>query len=353
MTETARKAFVATIVAVAVIALALALWKLKIVVALVFLGFIIAAAMRPGVDRLAEHRIPRPAGVALHYVALVGAIGLLLWLAVPRAIDQVDEAVGGLPTSQQELNQKAKHSTGIKHQFFVGLQKRLKRLPSAGSVVHRTVSIGTKALEALVGVFFVLATAAYWIFERDRAMAFVGSLLPRRHQRTTRDTWELIDAKLGAYVRGTLLLVLFVATVLSLSFWAIGVPFWLLLGIFAGVVEIVPVIGPLIAGVVAVGVGLTASWQVALYAGIAVLVVRQFEDYIVIPRVMGHVTGLSPLVVLVGVSAVGLLFGGFYVLMATPFVALIATLIDVIVRDKDPAEEDVPTVLFAKESSGS
>ena len=130
-------------------------------------------------------------------------------------------------------------------------------------------------------------------------MGFVGSLLPQKHRRTARDTWELIDAKLGAFVRGTLLLVLLVATVLSLSFWAIGVPFWLLLGVFAGVVEIVPVIGPLIAGVVAVGVGLTESWQVALFAGIAVLVVRQLEDYVVIPRVMGHVTGLSPLVVLV------------------------------------------------------
>ena len=190
------------------------------------------------------------------------------------------------------------------------------------------------------------------MFERERAMGFVGSLLPTRHRRVVRDTWELIDAKLGAYVRGTLLLVAFVATVLSLAFWAIGVPFWLLLGVFAGVVEIVPVIGPLIAGVAAVGVGLTASWQVGLYAGIAVVVVRQFEDYVVIPRVMGHVTGLSPLLVLVGVSAVGLLFGGFYVLMATPFIALIATLVDVIVRDKDPAEEDTPAVLFAKESRG-
>lgn len=78
MADTARKAFVATIVAVAVIALALALWKLKIVLALVFLGFIVAAAMRPGVDRLAEHRIPRPLGVALHYLALVAAVAVLL-----------------------------------------------------------------------------------------------------------------------------------------------------------------------------------------------------------------------------------------------------------------------------------
>jgi predicted PurR-regulated permease PerM len=352
MGETARRTFVATLVVVAVVAAALALWKLKIVIALVFLGFVIAAAMRPGVDRLAERRVPRPLGVALHYAALAAVIALLLWLVVPRAIDQVDAAIGGVPTSRQELTQKTKHSTGIKHQFFLGLQKRLKKVPSAGSVVHGAVTVGVKALEILVGIFFVLATAAYWIFERDRAVAVVLASVPRKHRRVVGDTWELIDAKLGAFVRGQLLLILFVAVVLSLSFWAIGVPFWLLLGIFAGVVEIVPVIGPLAAGAIAVGVGLTASWHVALGAGIAVLVVRQLEDYVVIPRVMGHAVGLSPMLVLVSVTAVGLLFGGFYVLLATPFIAVLATLVDVIVRDKDPAEEDVPAVLFAKESGG-
>jgi predicted PurR-regulated permease PerM len=137
---------------------------------------------------------------------------------------------------------------------------------------------------------------------------------------------------------------------LSLTFWIIGVPFWLLLGIFGGIVEIVPVIGPLLAGLFAVGAGLTVSWHVALAAGIAVIAIRQFEDYVVIPRVMGHVTGISPLLVLVSVSAIGLLFGGFYVLLATPLTAVLVTLLDVIVRDKDPAEEERPAVLFAKEA---
>jgi predicted PurR-regulated permease PerM len=352
MGDTARRTFVATLVVVAVVVGALALWQLKIVIALVFLGFVIAAAMRPGVDRLAERRIPRPLGVAAHYLVLVGALALLVWLVVPRAIDQVDQAVGGVPTSQQELNQKAKHSTGIRHQFFVGVQKRLKKVPSAGNVFHGAIGIGVKALEGLIGVFFVLATAAYWIFEREKAMKLVLASVPHKHRRVVRDTWDLIDAKLGAFVRGQMLLIAFVATVLSLCFWAIGVPFWLLLGIFAGVVEIVPVIGPLAAGVVAVGVGLTASWQVALGAGIAVLVVRQFEDYVVIPRVMGHAVGLSPMLVLISVTAIGLLLGGFYVLLAIPFIAVLATLVDVIVRDKDHADEDVPAVLFPKESSG-
>ena len=67
----------------------------------------------------------------------------------------------------------------------------------------------------------------------------------------------------------------------------------------------------------------------------------------VLPRVLGEATGLSPLVVLIAVTSVGILFGGFAVLFAVPIAAVIVTLIDVIVRDKDPAEEEVPTVLFS------
>src|SRR5204863_209567 len=149
-------------------------------------------------------------GVALHYLAFAGALALLLWLVVPRAADQVSQALGTVPTSRQQLKQQAKHSSGIKHELLVGAQKRLKKLPKAGSVVHGAVKV----------------------------------------------------------------------------------------------------------------------------------------------RVMGHVTGVSPLLVLVGVSAIGLLLGGVYVLLATPLLAVLVTLVDVIVRDKDPADEDVPAVLFAKESRG-
>jgi predicted PurR-regulated permease PerM len=209
------------------------------------------------------------------------------------------------------------------------------------------------AFEVIIGIFFTFAVAAYWIFERERAMRVLLSILPRARRRVVRDTWELIDAKLGAFVRGQLVLILFVGTVLSLAFWAIGLPFWLLLGMFAGVVEIVPVIGPLVAGGVAIGVGLTVSWQVALAAGLTVLGVRLFEDYIVVPRVLGHAVGLSPLVVLVAVTAIGLLLGGVYVLLAVPIAAVLVTLVDVIVRDRDPAREETPTVLFpAQDAEG-
>jgi predicted PurR-regulated permease PerM len=353
MGETAKRAFVATLVAGSVIVLGLALWKIRIIVSLVFLGFVIAAAMRPGVEALRGLRVPRGAGVILHYVVLFGLVALLLWFAVPRALNQVEQALGtnGLPTKAQDLEKAKQHSTGIKHDILAALQKRLQRLPKASNLVHPALSAGKKAVEVVVAIFFTFATAAYWIFERDRAISLFTRLLERPRRKRVRDTWDLIDAKLGAFVRGQLLLIALVGTILSLAFWAIGVPYWILIGSFAGIVEIVPVIGPLAAGILAVGAGLTVSAHTAVLAGIAVLAVRLAEDYVIVPRVLGDAVGLSPLVVLVSVTAVGVLFGGFAVLLAVPLAAVLATVVDVAVFDKDPTEEDVPTVLFsAKES---
>jgi len=111
------------------------------------------------------------------------------------------------------------------------------------------------------------------------------------------------------------------------------------------------VVGPIAAGVLAIGVGLTQAWHLALAAGICVLVVRLLEDYQIIPRVLGGSVGLSPLLVLFSVMVVGIVFGGFAVILAVPLVAVIVTVVDVVVRDRDPAEEEVPTVLFpAKEA---
>ncbi|MBD0318152.1 MAG: AI-2E family transporter [Thermoleophilia bacterium] len=354
MRETARRAFVTAVVVVAVVVSVLVLWKLRLLLAALFLAFIIAAAMRPGIEALRRRRIPRGIGILVHYAALLAAVALLISFVVPTAVDQIAEAV---PTSTSELERATRESVGVKQQFLLAVQERLQELPSRDRLAERAfdpaLEITRTAFEVLVGIFFTLASAAYWIFERDRAVDVLTSLLPRPRRKKVRDTWDLIDAKLGAYVRGQLLLIVLVATVLSASFRAIGLPFWLLLGIFAGVVEIVPVIGPLAAGTLAVGVGVTDSLQVGIIAGLIVLVVRLVEDYVVIPRVLGDAVGLTPLTVLVSVAGVTILFGGFAVLLAIPLAAVLATLVDVLVRNRDPAEQDVPTVLFpAKDAEG-
>jgi predicted PurR-regulated permease PerM len=344
MKETAQRVALSTLIVIAIVAVALALWELKLVLALVFLAFILAAALRPGIEGLARAGVPRGVGLLIHYVALLGLIALALWIVVPRAVDQVSNALGG--TTKAQIHEEAKHSKGIKHDVLTAIDKRLREVPKAGALLHPAVEVTKKVFEVLLGIFFVLATAAYWIFERARAVDFVASLLPRPKRKKLRDTWDLIDLKLGAFVRGQALLVVLVGTVLSLAFWAIGEPYFILIGAFAGIVEIVPVIGPISAGALAIGVGATDSWHVAALAGICVLVVRLLEDYLIVPRVLGDAVGLSPLLVLVSVTAVGILFGGFAVVLAVPLVAVLVTVLDVVVRDVDPAEEDVPTVLF-------
>jgi predicted PurR-regulated permease PerM len=354
MGENAREAAITTVVVLAIVVGALALWKIRIVIALLFLGFVIASAMRPSVEWLYRRaRLPRPVGVVVHYLGFLAAIGLFLYLVVPVGITQIDHALGGqVPTSTSELHRAAVHSHGIRHEILSALDKRLRALPSGASLLHPAISVTKKLFEILVGILFMFAVGAYWIFDRDGTIGLVQSIVPRRHRRVTRDTWVLIDMKLGAFVRGQFLLVVIVATLLSFAFWLDGEPYWLLIGTGAGIVELVPIVGPIAAGIVAVGAGLTAGWVVALGAGIAVLILRQLEDYVIAPRVMGHAVGLSPLVVLVSVVSIGYLLGPVYVLIAIPIASIVATLVDVVIHNRDPAEEDAPTVLFAGTAEG-
>jgi predicted PurR-regulated permease PerM len=339
--STAHRALVTTLVVLGVIVLALALWKLRLVVALFFIAITIAAAMRPGVERMARHRIPRGVGVAVHYVILIGLVAGFLSFVVPHLVTQVQDA---LATAN---SQNAHTGDGFRDRVLSALDAKLRELPSARKAYSEAFSVGQTAVEVLVGIFFVMASAAYWVFERDRAVEFIEGMVERRRPRQKiRDTWYLIDLKLGAYVRGQLLIVLLVATVISTAFAIIGLPYWLLLGIAVALLEIVPVIGPLIALVLASGVALTQSWQLAVVAAAILLTVRVLQDYFVNPHVLGGAVGLSPLVVLVSVAATGILLGGFYVLLSVPLASLISTVFDVVVRGAEPTEQEVPSVLF-------
>jgi predicted PurR-regulated permease PerM len=342
----AKKAFVWTLVPLCVVVAALVLWKVRLVIALFFVALIVAAAMRPGVEWLRARGVPRGVGVLLHYLALLAVFALFVWLVVPQATREVQQALDGKGATA-EVHQAAAHSGGLEHKFFVALDRRLHHLPTASELVHPALTVTRTALEVLAGILFTLAVAAYWIFERERTEELVLSLVPRPKRRVVRDTWQLIDAKLGAFVRGQLVMITFVSSVLASVFFALGLPYWLLLGVFAGLVEMIPVVGPLVAGLVAIGVAFTVGWQTAVLTAVAVYGLRLLQDYVIHPRVMGRAVGLSPLVVLVMVSVVTLLFGPFYVLLSVPLAAVVVTVVDVTVRHRDPADEPEPAVLFA------
>ena len=329
--NTTIRAAKATAAALAVAALAFGLWQVRSVLILLLLAITLAAAIRPGVEWLRRHHVPEPIAILLHFVVLGGAVGLLLWLAVPPALHQIEHALDPNLIAGAHLRQ----GTGVRDRVLAWLQQHLRQLPTGTELIHPVATYGHKAGEVFVAIFFTLAATWYCVSERDAILRLLTALAPEAKRETARETYLAIDRRLGAYTRLRLLMVFAVGGVLSAGFYVIGLNFWLLVGAFVGLIEIVPIIGPLIGSLLVLAVGLPQSPHIAVLALLWLVVVREFQNYVVNPHI-GQTVGLSPLVTLLSVAVVGVLFGGLAVVLAVPFTSAVATLVDVLVLGHDP-----------------
>jgi predicted PurR-regulated permease PerM len=182
-------------------------------------------------------------------------------------------------------------------------------------------------IEAIFGVFTVFVITFYWIEERliIRRLAF-APLKPRQHERAIQ-IWEDLEAKLGAWVRGQLLMMLTIAIVFGIGLTLLGVKYALPLAIFAGLVEIVPFVGPYAATIPPVLLGLSQSVQLGLVVAAFGLVVQLVEANILMPRVMGRAVGVSHLTVILGLLVGGKLMGLAGAFLAVPIAAAIQVLL--------------------------
>jgi predicted PurR-regulated permease PerM len=275
--------------------------------------------------------VPEPLAILFFFVLVLGVIGVFFWLAVPPALHQLQQALanrnaGGIAVSG---------STGIQHDVLAWVDRQLRELPSGSAILHPVASYGHKATDAVVAIFFTLAATWYWVSERDSMIELLTALAPASKRAKAKQTYLEIDRRLGSYTRLKFLMVFAVGFVLSAGFFLVGLHYWLLVGGFVSLVEIIPVIGPLVGGILVVAVGLSQSLHVTVLALVVLIAVREFQSYVVNPHLMGHSVGLSPLVTLVSVSVVGILFGPFAVVLAIPATSAVATLIDVLVLDHD------------------
>jgi predicted PurR-regulated permease PerM len=321
----------ATATALAVVALAFGLWQVRSVLVLLLLAVTLAAAIRPGVDWLRRHHVPESIAILLHFAVLGGAVGLLVWLAVPPALHQIADALDHSAIAGAHSGQAA----GVRDRVLAWLQQHLRQLPTGTELIHPVATYGHKAGEVFVAIFFTLAATWYSVSERDAILRLLTALAPEAKRERTRETYLAIDRRLGAYTRLRLLMVFAVGAVLSAGFYVIGLNFWLLVGAFVGLIEIVPIIGPLIGSLLVLAVGLPQSPHIAVLALLWLVVVREFQNYVVNPHI-GQTIGLSPLVTLLSVAVVGVLFGGLAVVLTVPFTSAVATLVDVLVLGHDP-----------------
>ena len=173
------------------------------------------------------------------------------------------------------------------------LQHHLHQLPSGTELLHPVATYGQKAGEAFVAIFFTLAATWYCVSERDAIIKLLTALAPETKRDKARETYLALDRRLGAYTRLRFLMVFAVGAVLSAGFYVIGLNYWLLVGSFVGLVEIVPMIGPVVGSILVLAVGVPQSLHVAAISLLWLVVVREIQNYVVNPRI-GQTVGLSP-----------------------------------------------------------
>ena len=321
---------------------------------------VLAFVLLPVVGLL-ERRLslPRTVAAAIVFLGLLAAIiggGRLL---VPLAIDQVRDLQRTLPTlvanAQNTLTETADQIglADLDALFvnFAGVTD-LTQMVARGAVPF-IVGIGHFLLELLV---FLIATF-FLLRDAPRLFQWFRRILPASQRNELIPLFAQVNAVLGRYVRGQMFLigVMSIATFIGLSI--LQVPFVLLLAIMTGVLEVIPIVGPITAGAIACLValghpapwGLSQIWYVAIVA-VMYTVLRHAEDYFVIPLVIGRIVKLHPAVVIFSLLTGGALYGLLGVLVAVPVAAtlrLVLIYVGAKLRDEDPfpqleQELDVP-----------
>lgn len=318
-----------------VVIVLLLLWFLYLildVLGIVFVSFIIAAAITPWVDALEARKIPRVASVIGIYVVLFGTISMAVALIVPAVVDELGQLAKRLPDLFQEISRWLAPVTGLpnREQAVSALQQNLdalnKGLIQVTSGIFNTLS---SVFGGVASFITVLVIVFYMSVEQHGAKKFVQSFAPVKYRPYLIQLVAKIQMRLGGWLRGQLLLSLLIAVVTYIGLLLFGVKYALLLALLAGAFEIIPFIGPILAAIPAVFFAATDRPILALFVALFYLVVQQLENNILVPKVMQSSAGLNPIVILISVL-IGARIGGIVgVIMAVP----VAVILSVIFRD--------------------
>jgi hypothetical protein len=166
------------------------------------------------------------------------------------------------------------------------------------------------------------------------------SLAPAARRPVLLAVWREIESRLGTYVRGELLLMTSVGVISSLGYFAIGLPYPLALGALAGLLEFVPMVGPSLGAIPAIFVALSISPQAALLVVVFTVVVQMAENNLLVPRLMGHSVGVSPITVMLAFIAFSSLLGISGAFLAIPFAAILQVLMEHLIVNAGISESE-------------
>jgi predicted PurR-regulated permease PerM len=295
------------------------IYQIRDILVTLFIAYIIAAALQPAAHFLQKRKFPVILAVFIPYLAVLIIMLLLVFPLFPFFFDQVRSLITRLPNYLDEA--------GTNFGFQIdprSLQSYLNSITNAAG--RNAIAVTTQIFGGIIGVVTILVLSFYLLLYRDDFRRFFTRLFHKETRPKVRETMERVDDKLGAWLRGQVLLSFVIGlmtyTVLSL----LGLPYALPLALLAGFLEVLPTIGPIISAVPAVIVAFTISPSMALVVACAYFIIQLLENNLLVPKIMQHAVGLNPLIVIIAILIGGNLMGIVGALLAIPFISFIIVL---------------------------
>ncbi len=304
--------------------LLLALYMIRDIILTLLIAMVMAAAMDPLVEWLYHKaRFPRGLSVILVYLVFIGFVATIIYFLIPPMIAQFTQLADRLIDFRSELTSKATALSKILDQ--VGITRGLSSLSQNFAKI--TVNFFQTTLgvfSGIIQVISVLAISFYLISSENGMKNFIKSLVPFKHKAYAAVLIDKIQRKISHWVLGQIILSAFIFALTFAGLMILGVKYALALALLAGLLEIVPYLGPILSAIPAIFVAFVQSPPLALFVLILYIVVQQIENYVLVPKIMGRTVGANPVVillaVLIGFNNAGILG----MLLAVPIVAAVS-----------------------------
>jgi predicted PurR-regulated permease PerM len=302
------------------VAVILGLWLLYVirdVLFLVFISFILMTALRPMVDWLAKIRIPRVLSILVIYGLVFGLFGGVIASTVPSLIFQSTTLVQALP----QIVERLAPTLNIDVQSFTQ-----QIAPISENVVRVTFGIFSNIFTLLT----VLSFTFYFLLERRNTETFLKSIMSDDMASGIISVVRSVEEKLGAWVRGQLILMFVIGLLVFVGLSLLHVEFALPLAILAALLEIVPIVGPILSAIPAVLLALATSPILAVSVVALYFVVQQVENNIVVPMVIRRSVGLSPIITIFSLLVGARLAGIVGAILAVPIFLVLQVILNAI-----------------------
>lgn len=328
-------------VAWAVVGLAAALavlgwvaWKVAVIFPPLILAGALVFILNPVITFLQRRRVPRAAGVGLTYLGFLGVVTLIGVVLFPAARNQAENLSDRWPTIRQKIetwvDDRAASLEGTPFEFD---RKQLGEVVTStdGSVeeqLKRAAKVGVQVFHVVLVLILAPIFAFYLLVDLPHLRRMAKGLIPEGAREEVMVVARRMNQAVGGFFRGQLLVAFIVGVLSSIGLRIIDLPFWLLIGMVAGLFNVIPLIGPYIGGIPALVIALTtrepitAVWVVAIMVG-----VQQIDNHFISPLVMQRVVKLHPVLVMLALLLGGTLGGFFGLLVAVPTAAVLKILV--------------------------